>query len=763
MKKEFVYVLLFCFMVYLLPLANAFEMTNVKSSYLPRETFQAELTVSSGSFAKKLTPDNFALYKSGLQVSTTFNIEQLANNKFFVYFNLPESYGAYTFFARDILYVENSSIGIKKKTIQKNFTISKPVYLAYSQLESQLSTLQSWKSLNVEENAMSLIALSYDDALAANGKTALLGKMNNSCFKSASEKCDVKSTALALMALNSSNSGADDVREWLLNAGNSIDRGIWSIITESGSTELISCTYKINGQEETMTISQGAMSKPVSLPDEKTIDVELSCNASENISARIANTYEGTVNNFPMARQNNLFSVSLNNEKCWGSSERRECDAESTAYALMALDDTGFEVDSDSAAWLRENAGTTIQKSIAYLVLKDDDIKNWLVQNQAVNGYFSLKDIALSSEPDILSTVFASFVLGKSANEEAVMKSSKAKMWLLEHYKSNTNNNFGALKETSFALSKIFPFSDIEPVLTINPAVFKIKSGESFTLEMKNYGYFDVSIEASISQDIQKMNLSEGKVGKMNFSVSSQSQEISFDNVEIVYNSASSESKRKYSVPVMMFPSGVVIEEQVNKTTIEEETLIQPTLAFAEEKIEETLKIGEKLIVEVEISNPSSKAAENIGIGYSSSLRSIINVKPSNIRMLSAGETAIIFIIVDANEAENGNYSGYIEIGSSGFSTQLPVSFQVGEKTEVETVNETASEPEESANETDESGTPKKSNNLMIIGAVLIALAAVAVALYFIVRLKKKKPQESVQEALGKIEEKYAPESRRMV
>ena len=48
-KKRWCAVILALLIIFLLPSAFSYEMTNIKSSYLPRETFQAELT---GNFSK---------------------------------------------------------------------------------------------------------------------------------------------------------------------------------------------------------------------------------------------------------------------------------------------------------------------------------------------------------------------------------------------------------------------------------------------------------------------------------------------------------------------------------------------------------------------------------------------------------------------------------------------------------------------------------------------------------------------------------------
>jgi len=300
MKFKIAFVLFVFFM--LLPVGTAcFNIEIAKASYFPKETFQAEIT---GTFAKKLDYLNLFLYKNQTELLAPFFLEQLASNKYFVYFDLPESYGAHSFAVKDVLCIENETL--ISKDVEKTFVIKRPIYLAYSWLSGQVA---NWQDLSIEENALTLLALAYDSNLAANGKTALLEKRNEEedCWPLT---CRVKATALASLAI----SPDERAKNWLLLSQNSVGLGLWTLIINS--TKDATCALKINNQEEDISAVEGVNSYDISLPDDETITVTLNCT---DVSAKITRTYLGAVDEFPLKTEGNLLQAPLSNDKCWGS------------------------------------------------------------------------------------------------------------------------------------------------------------------------------------------------------------------------------------------------------------------------------------------------------------------------------------------------------------------------------------------------------------------------------------------------------------
>jgi len=752
MKFKFVLITLFVsFLLFmLLPLGMAcFQVEIARSSYFPKETFQAEIT---GSFAKKLTQDNLFLYKNKTELFVPFSLEQLASNKYFVYFDLPESYDAHSFAVKDVLCTENETL--ISKNVAQNFMIKKPIYFAYSWLSSQVG---NWQNLSIEENALALLALKYKDTAA--GKTALLEKRNKEkdCWPLT---CDVKSTALASIAI----SPDETAKNWLLLSQNSITLGLWNLMINSTKNE--TCMLKVNNKEREIGIVEGITSFDIDLPDDETIIITLNCT---DIGAEVINTYLGIINKFPLKKEDNLLKITLSNEKCWGSSFRSSCNAESTAYALWALNELDIE-DSEAVNWLLKNAKTTKEKAFTYFFTQDAAVESWLLNNQAKEGYWKVRELALPDAPDIEATVVASFALAERGENAAAIE--KAKSWLLEQY---IDNKFGTIQQTAFVLYKIFPYEKIEPILSVNPAVIKSKANVNFSIILKNKGILSVDILATTEYDTKNLTLPSGSVNKVTFSIPSTSQVTTFSSLEISYNSVVSEEKKLFKIPLVIFPAAVEIEKEVNKTAIEDKTLIQPNLAFVEEKIEKTLKAGEKTVIEASIKNPSARLVENIKISYSYGLRPVLEkIEPYEIEKLLPGEEKKVYLTLNAEDSF-GLYSGLIEAQSEGLSVSLQVTFDVKAE-EIEVEEKTCSElngiiclkEEEcignitASSDTDSCclGVCKKKekppvSKKKLIGIALLVLAILAVAIFLLLKLRKKPKKEGMEEILGKIEEKY--------
>ncbi len=739
----------------LLPIGEAcFQVEISKSSYFPKETFQAEIT---GSFAKKLTQDNLFLYKNKTELFVPFSLEQLASNKYFVYFDLPESYDAHSFAVKDVLCIENETL--ISKNVAQSFMIKKPIYFAYSWLSSQVG---NWQNLSIEENALALLALKYKDTAA--GKTALLEKRNKEkdCWPLT---CDVKSTALASIAVSPDATA----KNWLLLSQNSVTLSSGDVITWNlmiNSTKNTTCMLKINNKEREISVVEGITSFDIELPDDETIIITLNCT---DIGAEVISTYLGIVNKFPLKKEDNLLKITLSNEKCWGSSFRSSCNAESTAYALWALKELDIE-DSEAVNWLLKNAKTTKEKAFTYFFTQDAAVESWLLNNQAKEGYWKVKELALPDAPDIEATVIASFALGERGEHAAAIE--KAKSWLLEQY---IDNKFGTIQQTAFVLYKIFPYEKIEPILSVSPAVIKSKANANFSIILKNKGILSVDILATTEYDTRNLTLSSGSTSKVTFSIPSTSQVTTFSSLEISYNSVVSEEKKLFKIPLVIFPAAVEIEKEVNKTAIEDKTLIQPNLAFIEEKIEKTLEAGEKTVLEASIKNPSAKLIENIKISYSYGLLPVLEkIEPYEIEKLLPGEEKKIYLTLNAEDSF-GLYSGLIEAQSEGLSVSLQVTFDVKVE-EIEVEEKTCSElngiiclkEEEcegnitASSDTDSCclGVCKKKekppvSKKKLIGIALLVLAILAVAIFLLLKLRKKPKKEGMEEILGKIEEKY--------
>ena len=742
-----VYIILFLLAI---PLASAecISAQIAKSTYYPGETFQAEIT---GNFTGPPTYSNIFFYKGIEEIHTPFYLEKLASNKYFVYAELSKSYGEHNFIIKDVLCKEE---GITKAGIvNESFLMQKPIYLAYSWLIAQT---ENWDTLSEEENALALLALNY--ASIREGKDSLLEKSkNNECWPY--PECDVKTTALAALALKSLNE-SDKPKEWLLESQNSFDMGLWDLIVES--PDMRSCSISINTKEKILALVVGTNTLPLEdyISQDQNLAINLSC---ENISARVTRTYLGKVAEFPLVNEGGILKIELSNEKCWGSSYRSDCNAEATAYALFALNELGIS-NSKAETWLKNNAQTTVERAVVYLLTGNSESKEWLLNNQALQGYWANQALALSDTPDITSTVFSAIAL---ENEKAVV--NKAKSWLLSNY----TESFGDLKETAYTLSYLFPPNQIEPILGVSPAVIKARANEAFSIKLKNNGAVDINVKATTKDDSKTEKISDGNSKTISFTYKSTSGSIVYDELSVEYSSVLSEEKRSYKVPLIIVPSGTAgIEESVNET-IGEENFIESNIIFIEDKINQSVSEGEKRKIQIELKNPSSKAVENIVLTYTLNLYGIVEeIFPIQIPSLGADQSEMITVSINAENAF-GSYEGLIEAHADGLSVSIPVSLVISQgevigRTCAESGGKICLENEECAVSSiatsDASScclgacnkkTPpvKKSNAGVWIGILLLVIAVLAAVAFMFLRLKKRKGE--MADVIGKIEEKY--------
>jgi len=773
MKK---YILL-CFIILalaiVLPNAKAcFDIQITKPSYFPQETFQAEIT---GSFVRKIDSSNIAFYKDSGKVDVPFTITQLASNKFFVYAELPVNYGQYVFSAEKVLCLENKIL--REKTISKNFEVKKPLYLAFSWLSGDVL---NWPA-DAGENAMIMLALSYDSSIFNKGREILLNKKNitDNCWYNVS--CKVKATALALVALSSNET------TWLLNSQNSIKRGLWDFTAESKNNT--QCNLTIPQQKQSITIN-GSKTISLYLPDDSSVDIGLICDNMDYItSAKVSNTFMGTVEVFPLVKVYSDLKASLNNQKCWGEYHRSDCDAKATAYALWALRELGQSMNDDETKkaidWLKESAKTsqnTMETAFAYLFTEDSSLRDWLLNNQAKQGYWASDALTISQTPDTLSTIIATFALAESKNPEtsAIMKS---KNWLKDQY--NQKGNFGSIFETSFALYKIFP-TDIEPILSVSPAIIKTRADDNFTINMKNNGLLDITVNATADNAETKMlKIPKGSSRNVIFSVSSSAQNITLSEIKIDYRTelpGKTTEVYSYSVPLMIFPKKTEIaeiENIVNSTVITQTQLTETNIEFTQNKINKNISAGSKAIYELTLKNPSEKTLYNITISYDYSLQGVFEkIEPLIISELAPLGQETIKITVNTADSVGGIYSGDITAKSGTYTATIPFYLDVqmqggtvtGKKcseydgkicaTEENCTGETVDTTdgicclEECVLKANETTQPvEKPSEKKVIGGILIisVILIIAAVLYF----KLKKHEQKSADVLEKIEEKY--------
>ncbi|GAI08862.1 unnamed protein product, partial [marine sediment metagenome] len=175
------------------------------------------------------------------------------------------------------------------------------------------------------------------------------------------------------------------------------------------------------------------------------------------------------------------------------------------------------------------------------------------------------------------------------------------------------------------------------------PAIIKAKTGDSIKINFANKGITDIILNASISeqQTTQNTNISVDSSEGLIFSITLTSEEkIVFTNIELDYTSVLSNMYGKYRIPLIIWTKGEIDETQI----IENTTLLPASLKFIEKQINEEVGEGEETTIEVKLKNVLSQSIKNIVLTTSWGLIDIIEIEPSKIEELGAGQTAIIDI-----------------------------------------------------------------------------------------------------------------------
>lgn len=702
----------FLIVILLMPFARAecLDIKIARGSYFSGETFQAEITAN---ISKPLANENIFFYSGGREYFPVFNLAQIASNKWVVYVDVPKNYGENAFAVQDVLCKDQI---LRTESKSAPFSVRKPLDDAYSSVIGQ--TDGRWNSLDIEEISLALMALSYDSRLALDGKNALMAKSFKSrCWPSA---CKVKDTALAILALNKMNSKEfESAKTWLYDSENSIKIGLWDLIIDSPANRI--CNLTINSNQRELILNKGINQIPLNyiLPDDDEIILNLSCPLN---AAKVSHTYLGQVNEFSLASQEGIFSIRLNNRKCWGDGYRTECNALSTAYAIWALNQLGEKSDKE-ISWLNDNAKTTEEKAFSYL-FGNAAFESDLANNQAPEGYWSSSSLAVSSAADVKSTVSALRAMSGAR--------SKGEEWLM----GQMQNDRLDLKETLYAL-QIFPADKIEPIISFSQGFFKASGGSNLTVALTNKGILPANITLSAEQ--KSISSYIGQKAKKEFTIELPSVEsLSFSSLDVAYSNVFSESQKIYKIPLVIYPKSYSQQQVSQISAVQAEvSFIKSDIAFIEKSINITFPPSYKGEIALHIRN-SGRSSANITMTFSSGLYGIIDRIPSEFS-INAGETKEARIAL--SPVAFGVYEGFITAESAGSSSQVPVYIEISSAAkgynQSLVVNQTIAEA-------------KKGISTKYIGWAMVILAVLIVAAFAYFRLRKK-PKPALMEALEKM------------
>jgi len=253
----------------------------------------------------------------------------------------------------------------------------------------------SWDN-NIQDTSLALLALkdsSYEDEISK-GIAWLESKME-SCVSL--DNCNFKDASFALLALDEvspSSETVDNLQEWILN--NSIfqyegEKTGWlaQVISDGAG---ICDLYDTNNpsQKISMAINSGFTPfKPITFISDTTSSISVDCSSLSGNPKAISLMRQSGTTYYVNKEANNQKQVALNlGYSCWGSGT---CDADSTAFVLLALKKSGKLSDPK---WL-ENRGslTALQNAILYYVTNDEDYLDKVLEDQSQFGYWGSANV----------------------------------------------------------------------------------------------------------------------------------------------------------------------------------------------------------------------------------------------------------------------------------------------------------------------------------------------------------------------------------
>jgi len=376
-----------------------------------------------------------------------------------------------------------------------NETVEKEV-VGKSQVWLDQKVKTSMNLISSDEISLSMLALSYDSAVLTDGKAALVKKSKNSqCWPSSS--CDVKSTSLAILALNSIGENTDAAADW-----------IFARKTTYTSTGIIWDLQIDSGGATNCTISHGSNSYNIDMSKEKKYSWSGKSSPCLKITnddywLEIVNTKECLGNSYgvscvdpaivslPYKAGNTFFIPSESfstpatmtiQTVCIG--QGLSCNYEDTMWASYAL----LKSERDYSLFIpylldqRQNNLKYLPDAMLYTLTSRTDYAHNLLALQSRDGYWS----AVGGIGKYYDTALAF----DSIKEFAESNATKAKEWLI---KENNDGRWGTtseIRDTALILAFIWP-SEQEIVLPSNDCeeVYKLTCRPSCLDDEENATY----------------------------------------------------------------------------------------------------------------------------------------------------------------------------------------------------------------------------------------------------------------------------------
>lgn len=668
--------------------ASNIDILIYREDYRPLETVQAEIILDKEPL-NDLTVSNLEFSKNNNALGVIFYLEKLSSKRYFIYFDIPDiSKDVYNFKVKNVNFADN---GVLKR-------ISKEIIININEVNTGFNYLlknqnQDGSFGDATKTSFGALALKNIDRQKADMAISYLTNNQDPTGCYPKNNCNIKDTSFSLLALNKFNQNHIKTKNWLKDASNNFELGLWNLKLRGNA---VCGNINLNG------IYDISINNKI---------INITCN--NPINFELTHNYLGSSYLIYEYSENN-FSYVIDDSGCYGIRYKGKCDYLSTLYASWALNEINEEFPEEYLIQKKLD-NRTIDHALGYILYNDNYDKDWLLNNY-LNGYWSYYSASISQKPDYFTSALATY----SLRNEFLFQESK------NYLSSKTREN---VQDSAIILYLLFYDERKLPSISINPGISNQKN--SFNLKIKNNKEpITVSIESpnftGIPKDVYLQNELNYKINGIN------------DNFEIKINY----ENYSYTIPVI----------GINKIINEEIYLLPPprdAIKFLNKEVNLTLNQDDSLVDELTFLNSWSFKLTNIKLNVTGRIKEIIEFDKDYFDEINSNETKTTNIYLNKNNnPAYGHYEGYLVITSSQ-KTLDAIKFSVDflEGINNENKEETKLQEEifdsklsEKVNETKKQERAETKKNLWWVWLIIILIIGALIFLFF--RRKKEVTQD---------------------
>jgi len=674
MNKLFYFFIFIIFLNSVFASAECISTTIAKQDYLPSETIQVEILSSA---SREIKTTDLMLYNYDVQAYTQFNLIKLSNQKYFLFFDIPQSSGDYYLKIKN--YCNDNLETYSTKIITKE-----PIERFYSSLKDSLKN--NLYSVSLDQIVLAGKIFQYDKEFHEQIYSAYTSRADN-CIK---KECDAQWISLSSIAF-------PIIKEQMINKIREREiliTGQWKIILQDPS---IKCNISFNGGNETEFISN-----ILDLTSYSQNQIVISLKCENQTSAKMVYTQDNNSKEFNFTQNENVLSYIIENTGCYSKFPGDVCDINSTIYSLLALKENNYPLGQGTLSWLYSKNLTNSDKAILYYLSADTNSLNTLVSAQSQYGWFPLSNEKYKE--DVLTTSKIVFAMAQLNPETAYSFSDR--IIKAEDY---LRNKFYSASPTTKENLLWFTFTErkIEPLLAIWPGIIQTKSLGKFDIILKNDGKNNASIAINLLNSTQKYNISSKTIKKLTFNIpfiGTTDARTIVENLEIVSIVSGLDGiERTYNVPLIILTNKSaqdITSGTINSSANEigegdipsilpdynytDSDLIQKNFYFDEKEIKRDIlsKMGEQTF-SITLKNKFESEIKNIEITTSSSLITLgPQLSVGFVNSLSPNTDKKINIIINPNNViSSKQYSGEIiargYLNNQKVEAKIPVEFNI--------------------------------------------------------------------------------------